>query len=45
MANVTNVLVENINMDKLIDNEIITINNVKELFQEMFKKLFWICFN
>ena len=38
MANVTNVLVENINMDKLIDNEIITINNVKELFQEMFKK-------
>ena len=38
MANVTNVLVKNINMDKLIDNETITINNVKELSQEMFKK-------
>ena len=38
MANVTNVLVKNINMDIPIDNEIITINTVKELFQEMFKE-------
>ena len=37
MANVTNVLVKNINMDIPIDNEI-TINTVKELFQEMFKE-------
>ena len=38
MANVTNVLVKNINMDIPIDNEIISINTVKELFQEMFKE-------
>ena len=38
MANVTNVLVKNINMDIPIDNEIITINTVKEFFQEMFKE-------
>ena len=38
MANVTNVLVKNINMDIPIDNKIITINTVKELFQEMFKE-------
>ena len=38
MANVTNVLVKNISMDIPIDNEIITINTVEELFQEMFKE-------
>ena len=38
MANVTNVLVKNINMDIPIYNEIITINTERELFQEMFKE-------
>ena len=47
MANVTNILVKNINMDIPIDNEIITINTIKNFPRKCLKsnrKLFWILF-